>query len=403
MKITIGRSDAAAMMGRVKNLAGRKTSLAITDTVLIRAADGRVTFAATDLETWFEGACPATVAADGRVALPAKKLAEITGAFPDAAIEIEELSDQWVRVVEWAGEKAAASVLSYHLAGMDPDEFPPMPEVDPGVVVSVDAGRLRWMIDRAVVVSAKEPERRPHIRGALVTGGLLHASGGMRMVSTDNCRLTVADELEEAGADAASALCPDGTGGALVPKRALADIGRFVEGAGSVRIGVSGSYLVVSGDTERMAVSLLQGEFPSYDGNLEADPAHDLVLDRARFSDILRRALILTSDNYRAVFLRLDPPDGQYADEGAAGVMTVSNNNPAMGSFRESFPVHIAEPGSQVSESVELAVNPRYMLDAAGLVGGKQVVFNIRGPKHPCILRADPPDGYIALVKPMAI
>mgnify|MGYP001124593717 CR=1 FL=1 len=62
MKVTVKKPDILDVLSKVQGLAGRRTNLAITTNVLIRAQGSEIVLTATDLETGFEGAYPAQVA-----------------------------------------------------------------------------------------------------------------------------------------------------------------------------------------------------------------------------------------------------------------------------------------------------------------------------------------------------
>ena len=61
MKFIIQKKEITDVLSSLQGLAGRKTSLAITENVLIKASDDAVIISATDLETGFEGVYPAEV------------------------------------------------------------------------------------------------------------------------------------------------------------------------------------------------------------------------------------------------------------------------------------------------------------------------------------------------------
>ena len=82
MKFTISRDDILDVMANVQGLTGRKSSLAITATILIQVKSDRIRVSATDLETGFEGFYPAQIESEGTIALNSRKLFEIVRDFP---------------------------------------------------------------------------------------------------------------------------------------------------------------------------------------------------------------------------------------------------------------------------------------------------------------------------------
>ncbi len=122
MKFSIDKNDIRNILGKVQGLTNRKTSLAITETVLIQAQDGKIKISATDLETGFEGIYPAEVEVEGEIAINAKKLFEIVREFPQGQINIHEVENRWIEI--------SNPSVEYHIVGMKPDEFPEITKVD---------------------------------------------------------------------------------------------------------------------------------------------------------------------------------------------------------------------------------------------------------------------------------
>ena len=114
MRITIQKSEISDVLSQIQGLTGRKTSLAITENVLLQTGETGVQLTATDLETGFEGNFPAQVEANGTIAINARKLNEIVKNFPTDAIHVTEMENNWIEI--------ASDNVEYHLVGMNPDD-----------------------------------------------------------------------------------------------------------------------------------------------------------------------------------------------------------------------------------------------------------------------------------------
>jgi DNA polymerase III subunit beta len=73
MKFTLKKNDMIDVLAKVQGLTGRRSSLAITECIRIKASDTHVQLTATDLETCFEGNLPALVETPGTIAISARK------------------------------------------------------------------------------------------------------------------------------------------------------------------------------------------------------------------------------------------------------------------------------------------------------------------------------------------
>ena len=93
MKFTVQKKDVSDVLSKIQSLTGRKSNLAITSNILIKATGSNITIAATDLETGFEGEYPAKVESDGEIAISARKFYEIIRDFPIDDINIHEIEN----------------------------------------------------------------------------------------------------------------------------------------------------------------------------------------------------------------------------------------------------------------------------------------------------------------------
>ena len=152
MKFSINKNDIINVLSKVQGLTGRKTNLAITTNVLINATSSGIVIKATDLETGFEGHYPADVEKEGELALNARKLFEIVKVFPEDAIHINEVENNWIEI---GNEK-----VEYHLVGMNPDEFPDIPNADDAQFISMDMAVLSKMIEKTVIIGGASDDKR---------------------------------------------------------------------------------------------------------------------------------------------------------------------------------------------------------------------------------------------------
>ena len=77
MKFAIQKNEIVDVLSKIQGLTGRRSSLAITECVLITAAEEGIQVIATDLETGYEGNFPANVEMPGAIAISARKFFEI--------------------------------------------------------------------------------------------------------------------------------------------------------------------------------------------------------------------------------------------------------------------------------------------------------------------------------------
>ena len=120
MDFTIKKTVFLDVLSKVQGLTGRKTNLAITTNVLIKAEGSQIAVIATDLETGFEGHYSAEIKKEGLAALNARKLFEIVREFPDEQIRIHEVENYWIKIGRDKNGSVKEKQVEFNIVGMNP-------------------------------------------------------------------------------------------------------------------------------------------------------------------------------------------------------------------------------------------------------------------------------------------
>jgi DNA polymerase-3 subunit beta len=374
MKFTIAKDQILDVLSKVQGIAGRKSPLAITACLHISASGSEITISATDLETGFEGAYRCDVEVEGAVAVHARKLFEICRDFPSDEICLNEVDNHWIEI--------SSGKVEYHLVGMNPEDFPPIPRLENIPYLSIDSAALKKLIEQTVFISSAPDERRPHFNGVLCEK--IVAAGGeprLRLVSTDGSRLQCVEHPIGDGAQQV-AWIPS-----LVPKKGLVEVGRFLPTQGLVEVGIKDNHFVMRKASESIVIRLLEGNFPKYDEIIrQREDSHILQLDKPTFLMMLKRMSILSSDNYKGVIFT-------FADNR----LTIVSTNPDLGESKEEL--EIAFEG----KPVEAAFNPKFFIDAIGVLDEGIVQLHLVDGEKPCLVRGEGNDRSLCVIMPMRI
>lgn len=373
MKFTIKKADIQDVLAKVQGLAGRKTNLAITTNVLIRSEGSDIGITATDLETGFEGHYPATIEEPGSIAINAKKLFEIIKEFPTDEISVNETENQWIEI--------GNQNVEFHIMGMNPEEFPDSPSIEDVDLFEVDSGLFGKMIDKTIFVAGAGDDRRAHITGALMEFLTEQEPPLLRLVATDGSRLVKVDYAFDKGA----ALPP--MPAAIIPKKGLSEIAKFLEPGGNVQLGIQNNNFIVKKSNEIIIVRLLEGDFPKYqDIIVKPDNTYDIQLPKTAFFKTLRRMSILSSENYKGVIFKFDRDR-----------LEIRANNPEMGESKEDLPITFS------GEVIEGAFNPRYFIETLGVIEGDDVMLHIVDGTRPCLVKGAEDQSFLSVIMPMRI
>lgn len=372
MKFIISRNDFLEVMSNIQGLTGRKSSLAITATVLIKVEPNQIRVSATDLETGFEGFYKAQVESEGTSALNARKLFEIVRDFPSENIQFIMKENRWVEIGD--------DTVQYHLAGMDPESFPKNPVFEDVEMVNIDSGQFKKMVDKTAGIIGPADDKRAHVLGVYLQTVTENDRRLLRMVSTDIGRLAKVDYTYGKSVNLPF------KEGLLIPKKGLMEVSKFLKGEGILNFGFSNNHLIIQKEKESFFIRLLEGDFPEYDQAIVKDPQYDLVLEKQAFLWTLKRMSIMTMDKYPAVMFT-------FGD----GNMNIRSSSNELGDSKEDMPV------AYHRDPVEIAYNPRYLIETLNVIEGEKVVINVRGKEFPCLIEEFEDKNYLAAIMAMKI
>jgi len=371
MKFIINKNDIKSILAKVQGITGRRTNLAITETVLIEALEAGIKITATDLETGFEGEYPASVESQGIIAINAKKLYEIVRDFPIGDIHINEVENRWIQI--------GNHNIEYHIVGMNPQDYPDTSKIDSIPFFEMDSALLRRMIEKTVIIAGANDDKRAHINGVYLDYLEHEDNKVIKMVSTDGSRLSLVDYIYEGTAVPFES-------GVLIPKKGLYEVSKFLDTQGSVQVGLKENQLIIKKDTELLTVRLLEGDFPKYGDIIVKNEGYNIIVDRQLFLMMLKRMAILYSDDYKGVVFNF-----------SENKLQITATNPDIGESKEDMEIEYS------GESIEIAFNPKYFIEALNVIDDEFVDINIIDGARPCLIKGDKDKSYLSVIMPMRL
>ncbi|MEO6197063.1 MAG: DNA polymerase III subunit beta, partial [Dehalococcoidia bacterium] len=120
--------------------------------VLMQSDEGRLKLVATDLTIAITCWIGATIQTEGSVTVPARLLTDLVAQLPNEKIDLS-LSERGKQLhVECARNDAT-------MAGMDAQDFPPVPAVGDGLTLTLDPVALRRAIEQVQFAAATDDTR----------------------------------------------------------------------------------------------------------------------------------------------------------------------------------------------------------------------------------------------------
>jgi DNA polymerase III subunit beta len=363
LKLTCAREALVEKLGIVSRAVSMRPTVQILSGISLRAEDGRLAMAATDMELSLRTSLDATVESDGVAVVPGRLLVEIARLLPDATVEIEHKPEEG-RIAITSG--AAAYSLHTHSA----EDFPRLPEVEGAQMFAVAGEALLGTVAR-VGRSASRDESRPVLTGILVR----FTAGKLVMAATDSYRLAVKETALEGSIPELEA---------IVPARALAELTRIAGGGGEVELGVHENHVVFSAADVLLTTRRIDGQFPDHRQLIPEQFEHEITLPRAEILDVVRRVSVMAQRNLP---LRLRFAEGE---------LTVSAQAQDVGEARESLPVPFnAEP-------LEIGFNAEFLRDGIESVEADEIQLRLISPLRPGLIRSEA-DDFQYLIMPIRL
>ncbi|KKL74973.1 hypothetical protein LCGC14_2059470, partial [marine sediment metagenome] len=179
MKIRILAENLTAAVTEAARATAKRGHLPQAENVLLETVEGRLRVTGTDLETAIAVYSGAQVEEEGRALVKPGMLARMLGTFDGAAIDIEPDGKH--------GLALSSDGRAFKLAGMDPEDYPSVPET-PDHVADIDPLGLRRALVRVLDCAATE-----ELRPVLTTVNFAMHNGTLTLAAADGFRLGVVD------------------------------------------------------------------------------------------------------------------------------------------------------------------------------------------------------------------
>ena len=221
MRVTIERSSLMRSLGHAQRVVERKNTIPILSNVLLKAKGSALTLKATDLDIEVTEEVPAAVETEGSTTVPAHMLYDIVRKLPDGSeVMLAVSGDQAMQLVSGRSQ--------FRLQMLPEADFPDLTSADFTHTFRIAASAMKGLIDRTQFAISNE-ETRYYLNG-IYLHHVDDEGDRLRAVATDGHRLAQA-QVE----------APDGSAGmpsVIVPRKAVAEIQKLLDGAGDDHVTV---------------------------------------------------------------------------------------------------------------------------------------------------------------------
>jgi DNA polymerase-3 subunit beta len=351
-----------------------RTTLPITNNVLLATDQSRLKLVATNLEMAISCWIGAKVEEEGTITVPARLLTEFISSLPSDNVEI---SLSRTRTLQLKCPRFEARI-----SGIDAKDFPPIPKVDDGITTQVDVEALRQGISLVAFAAATE-ESRP-----VLTGVNTEFDGGlMTLAAADGFRLAVCKVPTTSPVSQKTEV--------IIPARTLSELNRLMadqEEPIEIRVNPNKSQVLFRLKNIELVSQLVQGTFPKYGQLIPQSFSTRAVVDVAEFLRATRTASIFARDGSGIVRLVIVP-----GADLTPGKVTISARSEEIGD--DSGEVDATVEGQEA----KIAFNGKYLMDVLGVLNEDKVALETTNPSSPGVIRPIGYDSYVHVVMPMFV
>jgi len=375
MKLSCLQENLSRGLGIVGRAVATRSTLPITQNILLATEQSRLKLAATNLEMATTCWIGSKVEQDGAITIPARLLIDFVNSLPNDLIEITLPTNS--HTLELKSGRFQA-----HINGIDAEDFPPIPEVSDGMTTNIEADALREGITQVVFAAATE-ESRP-----VLTGINAEFEGEqLDLAAADGFRLAVHKMTLASPVDQKTTV--------IIPARSLNELNRLLgdqEEPVEIIINQQKSQILFRLKNAELVSQLIQGAFPNYSQVIPQSYSTRAVVDINEFLRVTKMSSIFARDASGIVRLVITP-----GAELTPGKITVSAQAEEIGS-------NVSEIDALADgEEAKIAFNVKYLSAVLSVLHQAQVALEVTTPSSPGVIRPMGVDNYVHVIMPMFV
>ncbi|NJC26180.1 DNA polymerase III subunit beta [Neolewinella antarctica] len=337
MKFSVSSSDLQKKLTLAGGAISSNPVLPILEDFLFRIEDGKLTIAATDLETSVITNIDVNSDGNGAVAVPAKILIDTLKALPQQPITFNVNLDNF-------GIEITSAYGKYKLAGENGDDYPDIPEPNEADEISLSALSLLEGINKTLFATSTD-ELRPAMTGVFFQVDF----SKLVMVATDAHKL-VKYSVSDITGEVSSQL--------IIPKKALNLLKTALPSTDEqVQVTFDKSNAFFAFGETKMACRLIDARYPDYNAVIPVDNPNELMISRSDLQQSLKRIVIYANKTTNQVILNI-----------ADGSLTVSAQDL---DFSNEATEQLA--CNYTGEPLTIGFNAKFLVEMLGVLEGEEV------------------------------
>jgi DNA polymerase-3 subunit beta len=372
MKLQCTQENLDKALSNISRAVASRTTLPITQNVLLKANNGKLQLSATNLEMAINTWIGCEISDEGETTIPARIFTDLIKSYPNDNIDLNLNNNNLI---------IKCGPFNSNLITQSSDEFPPIPEsdsLDPTFTISPSS--FNKLIN-SVIFSAAQDQSRPVLTGVKfsITNNIL------TLATADGFRLSIISfELANENIPEIDF---------IVPAKSLLEVSRilpFTKDDVSVFMTKASNQVIFKMDNYQLTTTLTQGNFPDFNSLIPDSNSTSCTIPKINFKSAVRSLGVLAKDGNGIIRLEISGSE--------------QNQNLLMSSKTDELGENsvILEINSSGEDS-KIAFNSKYLSDVLDVIDSENVILEINGDSNPGLIKPENNSEYIHIVMPMFV
>lgn len=366
LKFKIKRQDLINSVNTVEKAVSVKSTMNILEGIYIEAKENEVTFIGNNLDLCIICKIPSEVESEGVLVVKANLFSNAVKKLPDFD------DDAFVEVDENKNIILSCGNAKFNFSTASADEFPkPATVFDEMKTLKIKENILKSMI-RQTVYAIAQNEIKPYLAGVYFN----LENKQLDVVGCDSYRLAI--RTEENNSDDVKFILPGKTA-----KELCAILG---DSEDEVTIKISDKNAVVELKNCTLITRLIDGNYLNYKTVAGAEKKLTIVTDTRNILNSVDRAALITNEATKAhIVLKIE---NDYV---------FINCETVFGKVNDKISVNMS------GEPMEIAFNPRYLLEAFKSIESTEIKIEFSGPLNPIAIRPLEGSSFTSIILPVRL
>ena len=370
MKLSVLQEDLLKSVALASKFTSSKAQLPILGNILLRAKEGKLQLAATNLETGISTKLPAKIEKEGEITVPAKIILELISHFRPGQVLLEEEKGQ----LKVSSQNAKASV-----SGLSTKEFPNVPNSLNKKSFSLKKETIS-VLSKEVCFAAASMDTRPVLSGVYIKIG-----NNPVAVATDGFRLSYKDLKSENSV----VLKDKERTSFLLPATIIQELGKSLNPQSediNVELNDKEGQIIFESEEAVLTARLIEGQFPDY----------QKVLPKGRSEKTeISKAELLQGDKAASVFAK---------EAGSVIKLSFKKDGLSISSESNLYGSEEISIDSRVEgEELTIAFNYKFVLDFLNSITGDSVLIQTQSATSPTLFQNTKDDSYKHIIMPVRL